>query len=93
MAGRRFVALSLREAETLRALMHSRRHLTLLSPSLHSDAMIGLRSVARGGALLDSSHRFPDLCDAQMKTACQIYRFIDHQTYFTPEEVRAVTGL
>ena len=48
--------------------------------------MIGLRSVGRAGALLDASHRFPDLEDAQLVTACQTVRFIDHQNYFTPEQ-------
>ena len=86
MAGRHFIAVSLGEAETLRAVIHSRRNVSLLPEALRSNAMIGLRSLGRGGALLDASHRFPDLADAQMKTACQALRFVDHQTHYTPEE-------
>lgn len=69
--GRHFVAVSLREAETLRALIHLRRRRPLLAESLQSDARIALRCVAREGALLDASYQMPDLLNAQMKTACQ----------------------
>ena len=69
--GRHFVAVSLREAETLRALIHQRRRRPLLAESLQSDARIALRCVAREGALLDASYQMPDLRNAQMKTACQ----------------------
>ena len=87
MAGRHFVAVSLREAETLRAIIHSRRNVSLLPEALRSSAMIGLRSLGRAGALLDASYRFPDLADAQMKSTCQALRFVDHQTHYTPEEM------
>ena len=57
-SGRHFVAVSLKEAETLRAAIHARRKTSLLPADATSDApRIGLRSLARHGALLDASHQ------------------------------------
>ena len=89
-AGRHFVAVSLREAETLRAAIHGRRRTSLLPHAASSDARIGLRSIAHDGALLDASHQMPNLMDAQLRTACQIFRFVDGQTHFGDAELLAL---
>ena len=83
--GRHFAIITLREAETLRVILHARRR----SSGGHSDAastgefIVGLRSVGGGGALLDASDDFPHIDDQQLHTCCQVLRFIDNRTHFS----------
>ena len=78
--GRQFMVISLREAETLRSILHMKAGTTF---SGNTGMGFGLRLVGSGGLMLDSSWRFPDFLDAQLQTACEILRFIDQQVFYT----------
>ena len=91
LAGRHFVAVSLREAASLRFAIHTAQrrnrkggtsHALLGAGAKHADVAIGLRVIEHGGRLLDCSNKFPDFDDAQLKRAVQVLRFVDHQHIF-----------
>ena len=47
---------------------------------------VGLRNLHERGALLDSSANFRDRYDEQLEGACQLFRFMDYQTTYTPRQ-------
>jgi ankyrin repeat protein len=88
LKGRHFVAITLREAEVLRATIHARSRRRSSEPSMlldgGQDTVVGLRLVSSSGfRLLDASHKFPDYADRQLRRACEVLRFIDQQTHFS----------
>ena len=86
LADRHFVAITLREAEVLRAIIHAKAREGHNPRMLiaDKDVAIGLRLISSHGfPLLDQSHKFPDYNDRQLNRACQVLRFIDQQSYYT----------
>eukprot|EP00300_Choanocystis_sp_HF-7_P012237 c17803_g1_i1.p1 GENE.c17803_g1_i1~~c17803_g1_i1.p1 ORF type:complete len:1770 (+),score=486.89 c17803_g1_i1:352-5310(+) len=92
MKGRYFVAVTLKEAETIRCLIHNTRGEALLSPRFPGvDTTIALRLIKTADsvdmALMDRSQFFPDHTDTQLKRAMSTLRFLDAQTYYGDEDL------
>ena len=83
-AGRYFVALSLREAETLRALIHSAKDGPLLEGA---SAFAALRV---GGALLDTSQGYEAAPPPQTLGAEAALRFVNSDVDFAPAPLNAL---
>ena len=87
--GRYFMAISLAEAESLRAVMHSRqgRPFSLVEGSRCTLAMHLLRRTGEEAVQLEASHghRFSTDCEAQMAHQC--LRYIDSELDFTAGEL------
>ena len=87
--GRYFMAISLAEAESLRAIMHSRqgRPFSLVEGSRCTLAMHLLRRTGEEAVQLEASHghRFSTDCEAQMAHQC--LRYIDSELDFTAGEL------
>eukprot|EP00300_Choanocystis_sp_HF-7_P021583 c20799_g3_i1.p1 GENE.c20799_g3_i1~~c20799_g3_i1.p1 ORF type:complete len:1755 (-),score=536.14 c20799_g3_i1:28-4776(-) len=92
--GRYFVAVSLREAETLRKIIQGTRAKkdTLLSgKAMGTNCVAALRMVQSeenmATAMLDDSFSFPDYRDPQLIQSSSILRFLDSQTYYGDEDL------
>ena len=87
--GRYFMAISLAEAESVRAVMHSRqgRPFSLVEGSRCTLAMHLLRRTGEEAVQLEASHghRFSTDCEAQMAHQC--LRYIDSELDFTSAEL------
>jgi hypothetical protein len=94
-SGRFFVSISLQEAESLRAIMHSRQDAPILADA---PTTLALRTVAPTGAgqILEHSFGFQRAGKHQEQMAHCVYRFIDSQPGFNERErnllVRALEG-
>eukprot|EP00300_Choanocystis_sp_HF-7_P013126 c18167_g1_i1.p1 GENE.c18167_g1_i1~~c18167_g1_i1.p1 ORF type:complete len:1528 (+),score=356.13 c18167_g1_i1:224-4807(+) len=89
--GRYFIALTLREAETIRRLLQLTRGESLLHRYLPgNDTAVALRLVDIGNraeeSLVDFSYSFPDCPDQQLQQAFTTLRFLDSQTYYGNED-------
>lgn len=82
--GRYYVGLSLEEAETIRAIMHSP---LIQSSLLSSHTVVGLRV---GHQVLDASRGFVDSTAAQTMAAEQCYRYLNSELYYTDDEIGRV---
>ena len=81
--GRYYIAVSLEEAEGLRALLHARRSSgDVLLPG--SNATLALR---HGGLQFEASRGFTPATEYQAATARQCFRFFDSEVDFTPREL------
>eukprot|EP00300_Choanocystis_sp_HF-7_P004938 c13792_g1_i2.p1 GENE.c13792_g1_i2~~c13792_g1_i2.p1 ORF type:complete len:2271 (-),score=731.14 c13792_g1_i2:47-6859(-) len=92
MRGRYFVAITLKEAETLRCLIHNTRGEGVLSSRFAGvDTAIALRLIKSAEsiemAMVDRSQFFPDHTDTQLKRAMSTLRFLDAQTYYGDEDL------
>ena len=87
-AGRYYVALSLEEAESLRAALHIAGDVRPVLGDGHSTA-VALRSVKASGALLDASAGFAVNGDFRYQgaTALQCLRYLDSVTEFKEMEL------
>ena len=83
-AGRYFVALSLREAETLRALIHAVEGGSLVEGA---SAFAALRV---GGTLLDASHGYEAAPPPQTLAAEAALRFVNSDVEFAPPPLNAL---
>jgi Ca2+-binding EF-hand superfamily protein len=80
-AGRYYVALSLFEAECMRAAMHQQSALPLIPGK---DTVVALRTEK---TLLDGTHGYEAAQSFQHSTAQACYRFIDSQVNYQPREL------
>ena len=79
--GRFYVALSLFEAECMRAAMHIKHGSPFLT---EKDTILSLRTTSLS---IDSSYRYQPAGQFQDTTASSCYRFIDNQDNFQPKEI------
>ena len=86
--GRRFVLVSLAEAETIRRVLHAHEERSLIEGATTT---VALRNVTLAGATgnepLDSSHAFEEGPQFQRSQAIQLSRFIDGQMMYEPQEL------
>jgi Ca2+-binding EF-hand superfamily protein len=80
-AGRYFVALSLFEAECMRAVIHQQSSLPLIPGK---DTIVALRTER---TLLDNTYGYEPAQSHQDQTAKACYRFIDSQANYQPREL------
>ena len=85
--GRRFVLLSLAEAETVRRVMHAREEQNLIDGAATA---IALRSMPMGGTILESSLEFEAGPAFQRELVIQLARFLDGEMYFEPSELSSL---
>lgn len=83
-AGRFYVALSLFEAECMRAVMHQQTHLPLIPGK---DTAVALRT---DRTTLDTTYGYEPAQGFQDSTAMSCFRFIDSQLNYQPREVSLV---
>jgi Ca2+-binding EF-hand superfamily protein len=81
---RKFVALSLAEAETIRRIMHVRMEKEIISGS---DASMCLRCVPAENHVIDQSYRFSPAPANQVEVENQCFRFLDCDMYYTDSQV------
>ena len=88
-AGRYFVALSLREAETLRALIHASEGGPLVAGA---SGFAALRVVGGGvnSGLLDASHGYEGAPPPQTLAAEAALRFVNSEVDFAPPPLNAL---
>ena len=80
-SGRYYVALSLFEAECMRAVLHQQSALPLIPGK---DTLVALRTER---TMLDATHGYESAQSFQDSTAQACYRFIDSQVNYKPREL------
>ena len=89
-SGRHFVALSLAEAETLRALLHGLRARGLdglAARDAPPDAERAALALWHEGSPLERTANFPPSSEHQQLTARQCFRFFDSELHYTPRDL------
>ena len=85
MKGRYFVAVSLKEAESLRRLIHLQHPMFAAGAEESFQVSIGLRLL--GGALLDSSPAFQPVAPGQQALALQSLRYVNNEMFFNDTQL------
>jgi Ca2+-binding EF-hand superfamily protein len=83
-AGRRFVLLSLAEAETIRCILHLRQG---KAPVEGCDAAMALRCVCANDIVLDASSNFVAGSRYQRSVAHNSFRFFNSDTHYKPGDI------
>ena len=83
-AGRRFVLLSLAEAETIRCILHLRQG---KAPVEGCDAAMALRCVCANDIVLDASSNFVSSSRYQQSVAHNSFRFFNSDTHYKPGDI------
>jgi len=85
-AGRHYVALSLPEAEHLRAALHAAQGGPLLPGSPGAQCALRVSATSAGGGILDGTDGYVAASEYQTCVAGQVLKFVDSQLKFSERE-------